>query len=84
MKIIIILAILLIVSVVAIYITLNFFRKELGLYDEAGGETYKRIRKICLVMGCKNKAEVFFGWRAGACKKHYDEIFKARNLKNHQ
>ena len=74
---------LLIICIVVIHITLNYFRKEFDMYDKAGGELYKRIRKRCLVLGCKNKAEIFFGWRAGICKECYNEIFGTRNLKNH-
>lgn len=44
---------------IAIQISKYILRKELGLYDESGGALYKIIRKRCLVIGCRNKAEVF-------------------------
>ena len=65
---------------IAVCISKNMLRKELGLYDEAGGELYKIIRKRCLVIGCRNKAEVFFGWRSGVCKECYDRIFKSKKV----
>lgn len=61
-------SIILVLIGIAIQISKYILRKELGLYDEAGGELYKIIRKRCLVIGCRNKAEVFFGWRSGVCK----------------
>ena len=69
---------------IAVQISKNILRKEFGLYDEAGGELYKRIRKRCLVLGCRNKAAIFFGWRAGVCQKHYDEMHKTKNSGNRQ
>ena len=69
---------------IAVQISKNILRKEFGLHDEAGGEFYKRIRKRCLVLGCRNKATIFFGWRAGVCRKHYDEMYKTKNLENRQ
>lgn len=72
--------IILILIGIAVQISKNILRKEFGLYDEAGGELYKRIRKRCLVIGCRNKAEVFFGWRSGVCKECYDRIFKLKKV----
>lgn len=71
-------SIILVLIGIAIQISKYSLRKELGLYDEAGGELYKIIRKRCLVIGCRNKAEVFFGWRSGVCKECYDRIFKSK------
>ena len=68
--------IILILIGIAVQISKNILRKEFGLHDEAGGEFYKRIRKRCLVLGCRNKATIFFGWRAGVCRKHYDGYVK--------
>lgn len=76
--------IILILIGIAVQISKNILRKEFGLYDEAGGELYKRIRKRCLVLGCRNKAAIFFGWRAGVCQKHYDEMHKTKNSENRQ
>lgn len=71
-------SIILVLIGIAIQISKYILRKELGLYDEAGGELYKIIRKRCFVIGCRNKAEVFFGWRSGVCKECYDRIFKSK------
>lgn len=71
-------SIILVLIGIAIQISKYILRKELGLYDEEGGELYKIIRKRCLVIGCRNKAEVFFGWRSGVCKECYDRIFKSK------
>ena len=71
---------------IAVQISKNILRKEFGcsylfgLHDEAGGALYKIIRKRCLVIGCRNKAEVFFGWRSGVCKECYDRIFKSKKV----
>lgn len=65
---------------IAVQINKNILRKEFGLHDEAGGELYKIIRKRCLIIGCRNKAEVFFGWRSGVCKECYDRIFKSKKV----
>ena len=73
-------SIILVLIGIAIQISKYILRKELGLYDEAGGELYKIIRKRCLVIGCRNKAEVFFGWRSGVCKECYDRIFKSKKV----
>lgn len=73
-------SIILVLIGIAIQISKYILRKELSLYDEAGGELYKIIRKRCLVIGCRNKAEVFFGWRSGVCKECYDRIFKSKKV----
>mgnify|MGYP000746874805 FL=1 len=73
-------SIILVLIGIAIQISKHILRKELGLYDEAGGALYKIIRKRCLVIGCRNKAEVFFGWRSGVCKECYDRIFKSKKV----
>ena len=83
-KAIVYVSMILILIGIAVQISKNILRKEFGLHDEAGGEFYKRIRKRCLVLGCRNKATIFFGWRAGVCRKHYDEMHKTKNLKNRQ
>jgi len=59
---------------IAVQISKNILR------NEAGGALYKIIRKRCLVIGCRNKAEVFFGWRSGVCKECYDRIFKSKKV----